>query len=332
MAGLEYVNDFDEGYSRRRCGDGFSYTGVNGQTLQGVRTRDRIESLVIPPAWEEVWICPSSDGHVQARGRDEAGRLQYIYHPDWKAVSAAKKFDRMGLFAEVLPRVRRRVRKDLNLEALSRERVLAAVVRLLDKAHLRVGNETSEVARGATTLIPEDVTIDSFRVSLDFPGKSGQQREVDFADRKLAKIICECEEVDGQHLFSYDDDGGKVSPITSTIVNNYLQEIADEQITAKDFRTWAGSTTALGVLAKALQDGEPFDGKVACREAVKEAASTLGNTVAVCRESYIHPAILGAGESGELREMLNKLSEDDVAELTQDEIRFKELLPHLDFN
>ncbi len=331
-AGLQFVNEFDSGYGRRRHGTGFSYTGMNGQTLKGDRTRKRIESLVIPPAWEDVWICPSADGHIQARGRDEAGRLQYIYHPDWQTVSSAKKFDRMALFAEVLPRLRRRIRKDLNRDGLPRERVLAAIVRLLDKAHLRIGNEASEEARGATTLIPDDVTISDIHVSLEFPGKSGQLREVDFSDKKLAAIISECEEVDGQYLFSYQSEEGKVSPITSTIVNKYLQEVSGEHISAKDFRTWAGSTTALAVLAKVSGYDETKGRQTAARDAVKQASKTLGNTVAVCRESYVHPAILAAAGSGELWKMLAKLDLEKVAELTQDEIRFKELLPHLDFS
>lgn len=331
-AGLTFVNDFDEGYSRRRCGNGFSYLGVDGQTLKDERIRKRIQSLVIPPAWEDVWICPSADGHVQARGRDDADRLQYIYHTDWQAVSTMTKFDRMSRFAEVLPRVRRRVRKDLNRKRLSQQRVLAAVVRLLDRAHLRIGSEQSEQARGATTLSDEHVSIGRHRVSLDFPGKSGQRRELDFADKKLVAVMQRCEELDGQFLFSYQDDDGTVNPVSSTLVNAYLQEIADDQITAKDFRTWAGSTTALAELSDLKTDASERDRTKACVEAVKTAAETLGNTVSVCRKSYIHPGILAAAESGELPWMLDKLPGDSLSEMTIDDVRFKELLPHLDFS
>ena len=329
-AGLKFVNDFDDGYSRRQCGQGFSYVGVNGQTLRRESTRDRIKSLAIPPAWENVWICPTADGHIQARGRDEAGRLQYIYHSDWQVISAARKFDRMSRFAEVLPRVRRRVRNDLNREGLPPERVLAAIVRLLDKAQVRIGNDKSDDARGATTLTADDVDTAEVRVSLDFPGKSGQRREVDFSDRKLVTVIQHCEELDGQFLFSYERNDDEPQSVSSTAVNNYLQKIADERITAKDFRTWAGSATALAVLADLDADTSESERKKACCDAVKAAAATLGNTVAVCRKSYIHPGILSAGESGELHEMLRKLPGQDVRELTIDDVRFKEVLPQLD--
>lgn len=332
-ARLKFVNDFDGRYSRRRCGRGFTYVGVNGQTLRGERTRGRIESLTIPPAWEDVWICPTEDGHIQARGRDEAGRLQYIYHSDWQTISSAKKFDRMSRFAEVLPRVRRRVRKDMSQDGLPRERVLAAIIRLLDKAQLRIGSDDAETARGATALTADHFDIDEFRVSLDFPGKSGRRREVTFSDRKLVSVIQHCEELDGQFLFSYTRNDGKAQSVSSTAVNGYLQEIANEQVTAKDFRTWAGSAVALSVLADFDEDTSEREHarKTACRDAVKAAADTLGNTVAVCRKSYVHPGILAAGHSGELREMLSKLPGKDVSEMTIDDARLREILPQLDF-
>ncbi|QEG24957.1 DNA topoisomerase IB [Mariniblastus fucicola] len=330
-AGLIFVNDFDKGYQRRKCGRGFSYLGLNGQTLTSKQTRRRIDSLAIPPAWEDVWICPDSAGHVQARGRDEAGRLQYIYHDQWSTISAATKFDRMARFAEVLPRLRRRVRKDLRRKGLPCERIMAAVTRLLDKASLRIGNDASVAARGATTLRSNDVELDGYHVSLDFPGKSGQRREASFSDRKIAKVIRQCEEVGGQFLFTYLNEQGEPQRVASNDVNEYLQQISGEQITAKDFRTWWGSTTALASLVELDKNATKRERAAACRDAVKCAAAELGNTVAVCRESYIHPGILTAGESGELPGMVAKLSNEEVAELGIDEVRFKKLLPMLDF-
>lgn len=286
---------------------------------------------MIPPAWQDVWICPTGEGHIQAKGRDEAGRVQYIYHEHWQAISSARKFDRMARFAEVLPRIRRRLRRDLNRKGLGRLRVLAAVVRLLDRAQLRVGNSRSVEARGATTLDAEHVELDGFQVSLEFPGKSGQQREVAFRDAKVAKVIQGCEELDGQYLFQYVDDDGQDRRIDSSDVNDYLDEVAKERVTAKDFRTWWGSVTALDELADLAGSECQRERKAAVRAAVKATAETLGNTVAVCRSSYIHPGILTAAESGELATLLQDVEVQPVSELTLAEVRFQSLLPMLDF-
>ena len=330
-AGLTYVNPFDEGIARRRCGRGFTFIGADGKTVRAAPTRERIRRLAVPPAWEEVWICPHGDGHIQARGRDEAGRTQYVYHADWRTVSDAAKFDRMARFAQVLPRVRRRVRKDLDLPGLPKEKVCAAIIRLLDKARLRIGNARSEKARGATTLEPEDVSLDGFRVSLDFPGKSGQRREVEFSDPKVARVVAQCEEIDGHYLFCFVDGGGDDCRIDSTAVNRRLHEIADEQVTAKDFRTWWGSVTALAALKDLLPEATRSERIRASRAAVKAAAAELGNTVAVCRKSYVHPGLLAAAESGELPGLVAKAKADPVSDLTQDEALFNALLPRLDF-
>lgn len=330
-AGLWYVDDFSKGISRRRCGRGFTYLTPSGRTLRSQRTRSRIQSLTIPPAWEEVWICPRANGHIQARGKDDAGRWQYIYHPHWQAVSTATKFDRMHRFAEVLPRIRRRVRRDLNRGRLSKQRVLAAVVRLLDRGQLRVGGTQSNQARGATTLEEEHVAIDGFRVSLDFPGKSGQRREVEFRDRKVVRVIQQCQELDGEFLFGYLDQRGKECQVASTDVNEYLFSIAKERVTAKDFRTWWGSVAALAKLTSLAEEDSPAGRRRQLRAAIQEAASTLGNSVAVCRDSYVHPGMQAAVRSGELPAMLDDVRIEPTAELTQDEIRFAALLPQLEF-
>ena len=338
MAGLKYVENFDDGFSRRRCGTGFSYQSVEDETITNDLTRGRIESLVIPPAWEEVWICPSDKGHIQSRGIDEAGRTQYIYHPLWQQVSSRRKFDRMHRMAEVLPRIRRRVRKDLSSDELSKNRVIAAVVRLLDKAQLRVGNPRyarERDTRGATTLEPSHVDVDDFKVSLEFPGKSGKSREVSFSDRKTAAVINDCVDADSDtdFLFCYEASDGEVYPVSSANVNEYLKEVANESVTAKDFRTWWGSVIALSNLSEIDPDSDETDRKRVIVAAVAETAAELGNTPAVCRSSYIHPCIIAAAESGELASMLSHLPQNDspVAEMTQDEIRFANLLPQLEF-
>jgi len=333
-AGLYYVNDFDAGYTRRRCGKGFTFLGCNGKTLKSPRVRDRIQSLVIPPAWTDVWICRKSNGHIQARGNDEAERTQYLYHEKWQAISNATKYDRMQLFAEVLPRIRRRVRKDLTGKRLERDRVLAAVLRLLDKAQLRIGNERyveERGTRGATTLTADHVEVDSFEITLDFPAKSGKRRTVNFRDKKASKVIQQCEELDGQYLFAYVDEDGAEQSVDSSSVNFYLKEIANEPITAKDFRTWWGSVTALDEIAEMPNDLSESARKKLIGQAISAASEVLGNTKAICRSSYIHPAIIAAAESNELPDLIGKCqSGKSMAELTNAEMLFANLLPKLD--
>lgn len=269
-------------------------------------------------------------------GRDEAGRRQYIYHPRWRAISSATKFDRLHLIADVLPRMRRRVRRDLNREQLDRHRVLAAVMRLIDKGNIRVGNQryTEEHgSRGATTLTPDHVEVEGFRISLDFPGKSGQRREVEFSDSKTAEVINQCEDIDGQHLFCYQDADGDNRVIESTDVNEYLRDITGQTVTAKDFRTWSGSVIVLAALATAPEEENAASRKKKVNAAIEAAAAALGNTKTVCRNSYVHPGILAAGESGELASLLTSAStvaaRRKLSELTNDERLFAAVLPLL---
>jgi DNA topoisomerase-1 len=328
-AQLEYVDDFEHGMGRRRRGRGFVFLSTTGRPITSPRTKTRIDQLVIPPAWQEVWICPKPNGHIQARGRDEAGRIQYIYHERWNVVSSATKFDRMLRFAEVLPRIRRRVRKDLNRRHLDRERVLAAMVRVMDTTCIRVGGEAAEDARGVTTLESENVELSKFSVTLNFVGKSGKEHVIEFHDPKVAKVVRQCEDLDGQRLFSYAGEDGEARSVTSTLVNRYLAEIAQESITAKDFRTWWGSVIALEAVSSMTGDESVTQRKKLAVQAVKAAAEALGNTVAVCRKSYIHPGLLAATESGELPALLAKTKGKNVAELTKPEVLFAELLPKL---
>jgi len=335
--GLLYVHDDEPGILRRRCGRGFTYVLPTGRVLKSDRIRSRIEQLAIPPAWRNVWICRKANGHLQATGFDAADRKQYRYHPEWESISAAVKYDRLHLIADVLPRIRRRVRKDLKGRKLVRERVLAAVVRLLDKAHVRVGNARyveQNGSRGATTLSDEHVEVNGISISLNFPGKSGKDQEISFRDPKTARVVRQCESLDGQYLFCYRTEAGDYTPVDSTMVNAYLAEISDTGVTAKDFRTWWGSVVALAELC----DAKPAESQAACRRtinaAISCAAEELGNTRAICRSHYIHPGILSAYETGELPRLIEYVErrKQRVAEMTVDEVRLMQLLPRLDFS
>ena len=333
-ADLVYLNSMGDGIVRVRCGRGFTYKTATGKTVTAQRVRKRIESLVIPPAWNDVVIAKQSNGHIQAVGTDEAGRKQYIYHDRWHAISQITKFDRMHLFGKLLPRIRRRVRKDLKSKRLCKTCVVAAVVRLLDKGHLRIGNQSyvdRNGSHGATTLFPEHVEIDDGVVSLDFPGKSGKQRSVKLSDKLVAKVIDKCEEIDGQFLFQYHDDEEEPQTISSSDVNEYLQDVSGESISAKDFRTWSGSTTALAELSEVPSGLKESQRKKHVREAVSITANELGNTKAVCRSSYIHPGILIAAETGELSGILDEMRVKSVRELTAAEELFLAILPKLEF-
>lgn len=334
QAGLRYISDFDVGIKRQRSGRGFRYLLPSGKALRSPAIRQRIRGLAIPPAWESVWICPQPSGHIQATGFDEAGRRQYIYHPKWHEASSADKFKFLHDFAEVLPRLRRRVRRDLRQKKLTRPRVLAAVVRVLDKAHIRIGNEEyarKHNSRGVTTLLPKHVAVEDLNVSLSFPGKSGQQCDVVFTDRDVAKVIERCEKLESEYLFSYRDADGTVRPVGAADVNGYLREIAGEgnasEISAKDLRTWWGSVTCLQALADYPEDLSDRESKRAVVEAVKTAAEVLGNTPAVCRRSYIHPLVIESFEAGELPSQLKSIKRrKPPRELTNAEHVFAELI------
>ena len=294
-AGLRYVTDTAPGISRKRVGREFRYIDAEGKVIRNREILARIQSLVIPPAWTDVWICPSANGHIQVTGRDARKRKQYIYHAKWRDTRDQNKYEQMLDFAAQLPRIRRRVRKDLKLSALSREKVLATVVSLLEVTLIRVGNE--EYAKtnnsfGLTTMRRRHVEVSRSTIRFEFRGKSGVQHEVDIEDRRLAKVVRECQELPGQNLFKYIDESGERHEISSDDVNRYLQEITGGSFTAKDFRTWAGTKLA----ARALQAVNEFDSETAAKRnitaAIRDVAKRLGNTVSVCRKCYIHPAIL----------------------------------------
>ena len=308
-ARLRYVNDGEPGISRQRSGRGWSYYDANGALIRDRKVRARIASLVIPPAWTDVWICADEDGHIQATGRDDRGRKQYRYHPRWHDVRGQTKFERLMLFGEALPRIRERVEHDLRRKGLPRDKVLAAVVALLGSTFIRVGN--SEYARnndsyGLTTMLDEHVEVNGSKIRFEFRGKSGKEHTVDLCDRRLARVVKACQDVPGQALFQYTDPEGNAHAITSSDVNAYLREISGEPFTAKDFRTWGGTTlavAALGVL-------EPFETQAQLKKTLaqmyREVAATLGNTVAVCRKYYVHPAVVDAYAQGRLVDLLAK--------------------------
>lgn len=334
-AGLEYIQEFGQGLTRKKSGKGFKYIASDGSTVTCKITKSRVKALVIPPAWKDVWICLNPDGHIQATGYDDAGRKQYIYHARWHEASAAYKYGRLQIFAGLLTKIRNQVRKDLKTPELSKRRVIAAVVRLLDKASIRIGNKRyvqENESHGATTLLTEHVECSMDRISLNFKGKSGKQIELECRDSGLAAVIADCENNESEFLFSYLNEENELVAVNSADVNAYLLEISNEHITAKDFRTWRGSVIALAELARMEEELSKTARKRAIVEAVRAAATALGNTMAVCRQSYIHSAILAHAERGSLPKLIRALEGKVIrsAGLTRDEMRLSILLPHLD--
>jgi DNA topoisomerase-1 len=294
-AGLRYVNANVAGFGRRRKGKrSFAYFDADGRAITDAVVIARIRSLAIPPAWEDVWICPFENGHLQATGKDARGRKQYRYHPRFRQVRDRNKYEHIIAFAQALPAIRRRIEADLSRPGLPRDKVLAAVVRLLEATLIRVGNE--EYAKenhsyGLTTLRQQHVDVTGARIRFEFRGKSGVEHEIDLEDGRLAEIVRQCHELPGQELFQYLDDGGDWHDVNSGDVNDYLHEIAGEEFTAKDFRTWSGTVLA----AMALSGLDGFTTTAQARKnivrALESVAHRLGNTKAVCRKCYVHPAV-----------------------------------------
>jgi DNA topoisomerase-1 len=302
-AGLRYVSDDRPGWRRVRHGRGFSYRDVEGRPIRDRRELARIRGLAIPPAWTDVWICPLANGHLQVTARDARGRKQYRYHPRWHEARDETKYERMLAFGAALPGIRRRVAADLAEPGLPREKVLAAIVRLLEITLIRVGNE--EYARsngsfGLTTLRNEHVDATSSTLRFRFRGKSGKEHRVKISDRRLARVIRRCQDLPGQTLFEYVGDDGQPRTVDSGDVNAYLREITGQEFTAKDFRTWGGTILA----ASALGQADPADSVAETNrqllQTIDLVAGCLGNTRAVCRRSYIHPAIFEAYRTGSL--------------------------------
>jgi DNA topoisomerase I len=318
--GLRYVDDAMAGIRRRRAGRGFSYTGPDGRLLRDRESLAWIRTLAIPPAWRDVWISPFRDGHLLATGRDAKDRKQYRYHPRWRKLRDETKFERMLAFGQALPRIRAGVEAELKRPGLGRRKVLATAVRLLETTLIRVGNDEYAKANrtfGLTTMRDRHFTADGAVLRFSFRGKSGKPHRVTLRNRRLAKLIRRMQELPGQELFQYLDEAGTPTPIDSGEVNAFLREIAGDDFTAKDFRTWAGTVLA----AWALSEFEGFDSQAAARRnvtrAIERVASRLGNTPAICRKSYVHPEILGAYLDGSLLEQLRVEIEEELrAELS----------------
>jgi DNA topoisomerase-1 len=299
--GLRYVCDNGPAIQRRRAGKGFVYFDAKGRRVANADTLKRIRSLVIPPAWTDVWICASADGHIQATGRDAKGRKQYKYHAEYREAREQSKYEHLFDFAAALPTIRAKVAEHMSLRGLPREKVLATVVHLLERTLIRVGND--EYARnnqsfGLTTLKSDHVAVEGSEVRFQFTGKSGKQWSLAMRDRRVARIVRACQELPGQDLLQYFDQEKTLHAVSSGDVNAYLREITGGDLTAKDFRTWAGTM----LMARYLSISEPFTSATQAKRtmsaAVKKVAAALGNTAAVCRKSYIHPAISDAYLSG----------------------------------
>ena len=340
-ARLRYVTDTDRGYARRGRGKSFTYVQSTGAALRDRAALARIRALAIPPAWKDVWICATANGHLQATGRDARGRKQYLYHPRWREAQDHHKYERIVSFAKTLPKIRRAVARDLRKRGLPREKVLAATVKLLETTLIRVGND--EYARdnnsfGLTTMHDKHVKIRGSTIRFDFRGKHGIEHDIDLKDQRLATIVHACRDLPGQELFQYLDDAGEVRDVGSGDVNDYLRQISGENFTAKDFRTWAGTALA----AQALQEFQDFDSKAAAKKnitrAIERVAERLGNTQAICRKSYVHPAIIDAymdrsllktlkrRTEKELRGALHRLSSEEAAVLALLQQRMEQAL------
>ncbi|HEX7949416.1 MAG TPA: hypothetical protein VF494_03635 [Candidatus Limnocylindrales bacterium] len=312
-AGLRYSADDRPGIERRRAGRGFTYRDPDGRRIRDRATLARIRALAVPPAWTDVWISPDPRGHLQATGRDARGRKQYRYHARWRARRDDAKFERIVAFAGLLPRIRRRVDRDLGRRALVRDKVLAAVVRLLELTLIRVGND--EYARlnrsfGLTTLRDRHALVRGSTIRFRFRGKSGRQHDVDIRDRRLAGIVRRCQELPGQDLFQYVDGDGQPQDVTSDDVNAYLRSAAGADVTTRDFRIWAGTVMAYRALRALDADRESRTPRRAVVEAVRISAGALGNTAAVARRSYVHPAVLDAYLQGTLAPRRHRPADD----------------------
>ena len=299
-AGLRYVTDATPGIARLARGKGFAYRDADGRPVRDRETLARIKALVLPPAWTRVWICPYANGHLQATGHDQRGRKQYRYHADWTADRGANKFETLVAIARALPRIRRAVRRDLALPGLPKERVLAAVVQVMDKTFVRVGGEKYRRENGSlgiTTLRGRNVRTRGTRVRFDFLGKSGKRHQPEVEDPAVARVVRHCLDLPGYNLFQYEhDDGPRI--VSAADVNEYLRAIAGQPFSSKDFRTWGGTVRAASHLRKLERPTSQRAAKAAVREAIRAAAAALGNTPAVCRKSYVHPKVLAAWIEG----------------------------------
>jgi len=322
QAGLTYASDLEPGLRRSRKGRGFVYTDPEGKVVRDRQTLERIRSLAIPSAWEHVWITTRPRGHLQATGRDARGRKQHRYHPRWREVRDENKFGRMVGFARVLPRIRRRVARDLRRRGLPREKVVATIVKLLETTFVRIGNEEYAQQNGSfglTTLRSRHVKVRGATIRFVFRGKSGRPVEVGVTNPRVARVVKRCDELPGQHLFQYIDESGTRRNVTSDDVNQYLREASGEDFTAKDFRTWAATVLATCALRELVGFESETDGRRNVVAAVDAVAGKLGHTRAICRRSYVHPAVIETYLNGSLESVLVEGSASTPPMLRADE-------------
>ncbi len=315
--GLQYVVDDYPGITRQRHGDDFRFFNSDGKQIRNEEEIRRIKALGIPPAWENVWICPLPNGHLQATGRDAKGRKQYRYHTQWRQIRDQTKFTRMIAFSEVLPKMRERIEHDLSLSGLPCEKVLATVVRLMELTRIRVGNEEyakTNKSFGLTTMRDRHVDISGSTIHFKFRGKSGVEHDIEINDRRLARIVKRCQDIPGQELFQYIDENGDRQSIDSGAVNTYLREITGQDFTAKDFRTWSGTVLAAMHLYDIGDCESATATKKAITQAIKSVAEHLGNRPATCRKFYVHPTILESYQNGSLSEVMAKFLTDENLE------------------
>jgi DNA topoisomerase I len=309
LAGLKYISDERPGITRIRRGKGFIFFDANGEQVTNEKVINRIKSLVIPPAWENVWISPTANGHIQVTGRDVKGRKQYIYHPEWDETRNQTKFFRMAQFGEILPAIRKKIDGDLSRRGFPREKILALVVNLLEKTYIRVGSEEYAKTNGSyglTTLRNKHISVEGSEIKFLFKGKSGKLWQVSYKDRRIAKLVKQCQELPGYDVFRYRDEEGSLQTVDSGEVNKYLREISGEDFTAKDFRTWNGTVIAA---VKLYSLGPAFgvkEEKRKIRETIKKVSHELINTPAICRKYYIHPDILKSYSDGTLFPIMEK--------------------------
>lgn len=330
-AGLRYVLDDEPGYSRRRNGHGMVYLNARGGRLQDVRVIHRIEKLAIPPAWRDVWICRLANGHLQATGRDDRNRKQYLYHEEWHEAANRDKFRRFTQFGRLLPGLRRAVGRDMRGMTLTRTRVLAGIVALLDATSIRVGNEEyvrNNGSYGLTTLRTRHVKIERGRATLRFKGKSGIQREVIVDDKRLVRLLRQCRRLKGAHVFQFVDEDGITHVATAADVNAYLAEKLKHPFTAKSFRVWKASSHVAGIFYD-HRDLEPAGKRAkAAREAIASAAGLLANTPTICRKYYVHPELVESFETGEFAKMFSRSSGMRGNGLTRNEHVLVRFLDH----
>jgi DNA topoisomerase I len=325
-AGLRYVSDDQPGYTRKPKGKDFEYFDTDGKLIRDETRLLRVRRLAIPPAYESVWICPSPNGHIQATARDARGRKQYRYHERWREARDENKYDRMLVFGQALPKIRRQMNKDMGLSGLPRNKVLATVVHLLGRTFIRIGNE--EYARenksfGLTTMQNRHVDVKGAKLSFSFRGKSGVKHEIDVSDRRLANIIRKLQDLPGQDIFQYEDEAGEVRNVTSQDVNDYLHEMTGEEFTAKDFRTWAGTVlTAMALNAQGPGE-DTAQSKKNIKTAITAVAKILGNTPTICRKCYVHPVVLESYLDGDMIEGLKQKTEEALSE-NLEELRAEE--------